>query len=194
MIIAHPFAGVCITHFVASQWKKLNTKQQTLIWITGITASVLPDFDLILTPFFPNIPHHLFITHTPMFYLIIGLFLASVLLYLEKVKKQNVLFLEKLLIVWLVNVLIHILLDAIAGNIQLLWGADLATYNLFPIPSTNWINNYLRSPAILAEVVSIFFGSISLFIIRKEKYFMAALTSLILWFTIAIFMTFTLIL
>ena len=193
MIIAHPFAGVCVTHIAASQWKKLNTKQRSLIWITGITASVLPDFDLVLTPFFPNTPHHLFITHTPMFYLVIGLLLAFTLLYFERVKGKNVHFWEKLLTILLVNVLVHILLDAVADHIRLFWPVDLTTYTLFPISSVNWVQNYLNSPAVLAEVISMICGPISLFIIRKEKFFKAAFSAFAGWSTIAIIMTFALI-
>lgn len=193
MILAHPFAGVCITHLVASRWKSLNTKQQALVWVTGITASILPDLDLVLTPFFPDTSHHFFLTHTPMFYLVIGLLFALALLYLEKVKGTNVLFLEKLLIIALVNIFIHISLDVIAGNIRLFWPVDLSTYNLIPVSSINWVENYLRSPASVIELITMICGIISLIIIRREKYFKAALATFAWWFTICIIMAFTLI-
>ena len=194
MILAHPFAGACTTHLVASRWKKLNTKQQALVWVTGITASILPDLDLALTPFFPGTSHHLFLTHTPMFYLVIGLIFALVLLYFEKAKGKNVLFVEKLLIVALINIFVHISLDVVVGNLRLLWPIDMTTYNIFPVSSTNFVENYLQSPASKMELIPMICGIISLFIIRKEKYFKVALAAFALWVSITAISTYVLLL
>ena len=189
MIISHPFAGATATYLSKSFWNDLSRKEQCLIWITGITSAIVPDLDFFLVPFLGGAFHHNFVTHTPFFYLTIGLIFALALLYLERIKNCNVVFAERLLIVFLVNVLLHLLLDVITGHIMLLWPTFDGRFNLIQISEYNWVSNYIHSPAIFGELLIIALGIISLFKARKDDSFICSITALTFWFSVAIIMT-----
>lgn len=89
MILAHPITGFTVTYITKKFFGKLNDKQEKIVWAVGITTSVLPDFDLILAVLLNQDSHHHFITHTPIFYLVLSL-IGAIALYIWELKVKNV--------------------------------------------------------------------------------------------------------
>lgn len=239
MIIAHPIAGFAVTSITKSFFGKLNKKQENIVWIVGITSAILPDFDLAFAVLTGQSHHHHFITHTPIFYLVIGLILACALFVIEQinlkgkrkklvvslsnqVKKETqsqstnyqlpttnyklknqlanitpeqIAFFEKLIILFLINTIIHILMDIPVGQLRPLWPIYDETISLLNLTSKgNWLSAYLKSPAILLEA---FWFIIGIIIIiwkeRKAKSFKTAIYTTAVWMVIAILSTLILI-
>lgn len=234
MILAHPLAGFSVTAICKSFWKNLTPNQERIIWITGVTASILPDLDLSYAFLTKSASHHQYITHTPIFYLTLCLIATVALFIIEKrylkynqktkpetctehrrsirnpknnqfhatsyklpatnsALAEQIEFLERLIIVFLANTLVHLLMDIPAGSIRPFWPVYTEIINVFKIQSANWLRNYFSSPAIFIEI----FWGVSAIIIAtrnwKKKDLKHGLLITFFWFSIAVLSTLLLI-
>jgi len=200
MILAHPIAGLTITSLIKKHVGKLNSKQEIVFWLVGITSSVLPDFDLVYALLWSKENHHTLLTHTPFFYLIIGLILSIGLfiweIIIKKYKKnitkkklneeiQKITFIEILIIIFLINTIIHILLDFPAGSISPFWPIYSESLSLIKISSQNWIKSYIQSPAIILEIFWMIAGIVVIITTTKTKAFRYATLYTLFWTVVA---------
>ncbi len=221
MIIAHPITGLAVTSITKKFLGKLTKKQEKIIWIVGITSAILPDFDLAFAVLTGQSHHHHFITHTPIFYLVIGLVLATILFVIEqinsrtndkrqtsnvekkiitrnsklitkpsKITPKQIAFAEQLIILFLINTVVHILMDIPAGQLHPLWPVYNETISLLNLTSEgNWFATYIKSPAIFLEAFWFIMGLITIWKERKSKVFRMILLTTEFWMLLAVIAT-----
>lgn len=146
MFIAHLPAGYLLTRRIVGTRQGLRRAA----FATGLTFSVLPDFDLL---YFYLIDgrrtlHHDYWTHTPLFWLAVA---ATMALALRLAGKR-----QYLILVWvaLANVLLHLLLDSIAADIRWFHPVLETRFNLVEIPARfqPWYLNFILHWTFAAEV------------------------------------------
>ena len=109
MIIAHLPAGYLMVKALSG---KFRPDQAAGLWLCGLTASVLPDIDILLFHLEGAVRNHRYYpTHWPLFWL--ALFALSVLALLL-LKKQRAIVYPAMM---LAGVTLHLLLDLIGGPV-----------------------------------------------------------------------------
>jgi inner membrane protein len=137
MFLAHIPAGYLLTKALVRR----DRPDYRRLMATGLVASVLPDFDL----FYHYLgdggahEHHNYITHTPVFWLVLSLLAAVVLLV---ARRRDLLI---YLAVVLSGVLLHLILDSVASGIMWLYPWSTAKLNLVPVPALYhpWVLNFV---------------------------------------------------
>ena len=178
MYFTHSLAGAIVTKPLINRVENNFTeKEKTALWFVGITASVLPDFDLIYSIFNHLSNHRDFITHGIFIYLLMVTIIYS-LSFLQDKKEFGRKFFKTLALVFLVGIATHLLIDILAGGISLL---APFTYKVLGLPLTiqrgtgNWLTVYLKSWYMIAEaLMALSFG----LIMRGKKYFTARVFAL----------------
>lgn len=194
MIWTHSFAGV-LTSDILSKSKEFSLKQRDWILAVGITSAVLPDLDFLLMFFTGSDSHHIFFTHTPIFYLICGLILSLGVLYFEKVLKKDIdyKFIDTLILTFIINTLVHIFLDVPTGKIRLLWPMNESAFTIFPIniaaKGMDWIANYITNPMFYFEIMILIVGSILSWKIFRNKEYIISKITLLFWIFVTTFMS-----
>ncbi|MFN3232495.1 MAG: metal-dependent hydrolase [Alphaproteobacteria bacterium] len=146
MILAHIPAGYLLTTGILSRFGG----QPRRVLAIGLLASVLPDFDLawfyLIDGRHPA--HHTYPTHTPAFWILFafGCWIACRLARLEGS--------GFVISVALANLLLHLALDSIAGNIRWLWPIKNAGLNFIDVPAKYdwWVWSFLLHWTILFEI------------------------------------------
>ncbi len=147
MIIAHLPAGYLLTKALMSATK---TTSSAGLWFCGLLASVLPDFDILWFYLEGGVrSHRCYPTHWPLFWLALFGAAAAVLLMLGK---------RKTLIypaVMLANVLLHLVLDGLAGPVLYAAPFSEARIQLIRIPALYdwWVWNFIRHWIFQVEVM-----------------------------------------
>lgn len=140
MLIAHLPAGYIL-------FKALNKKQiyqekfkKTLLW--GILlGSILPDFDTLWFYFISNRSevHHSYWTHTPFFWTALCVVVYVVSKFL-KMRNVSVFTFG----IW-ISVILHLVLDTIAGQIRWAWPFSNRAIQLVEIPPAHswWVISFI---------------------------------------------------
>ena len=138
MFIAHAPAGYLLLKALARR-----SEYRISLWLTGLIFSVAPDFDLIWFYVFSSrtIPHHRYVTHWPLFWLVL---FGSAFVFAAVLRKAGW---RPYLWAGLCCVTLHLALDSIAAEI--LWFAPFSRMqiNLVKVPAVYdwWVWNFLRT-------------------------------------------------
>ena len=171
MYFNHSLAGAVTIKPIIDRYESLFTeKEKTVLWFAGITASVLPDFDLVYAILRNLENHRSFVTHGFFLYFLMFLFLY-ILSFFQKKEVFGRKFFKVLSLVFITGILTHFLLDFIVGGLVLfapfsykVYGFEMALRKLY----SNWLLAYLKSEYMILEfVVSIVF----FLVIKRKEYF-----------------------
>lgn len=149
MFIGHLPAGYLLTHRLVRR-RNETTLSIKLVMSVGLTAAVLPDFDLFyfyLVDHRQN-PHHTYWTHLPIFWLIMASVSASIARLL---RRQDLLL---LFLVLYANVFFHLLLDTLVGHILWLYPLSTKSLAMIEVPAQYnwWVWNFVLHWTFLIEV------------------------------------------
>lgn len=139
MFIAHLPAGYLMVKALSGTFKP---DQSLKLWLCGLTASILPDIDILWFYLIGgNYNHRYYPTHWPLFWL--ALFALSVLALLLLKKKRAIVYPAMVL----AGVNLHLLLDIIGGPV--FYAAPFSyteKIQLVRVPAVHswWVMNYLR--------------------------------------------------
>jgi hypothetical protein len=178
MYFTHSLLGAVAQRFVIDKVeKKFTERENQVLWFVGITASVLPDFDLVYSALNQMLNHRNFITHGIFIYLILSLLLY--LLSFAKDKKEfGRKFFKTLALSFFIGILVHFLMDFIVGGVVFL---APFTYKVFGFDMTyerydrNWLLTYLESKYMLLELLDL---GLFLLILKDKKYLFGQIIAL----------------
>jgi len=190
MYFTHSLAGaIAVKPIIEKVEKNFTEKEKVVLWFIGITASVLPDFDLLYMFLSKSESHRYFATHGIALYLII--FVVTYLLrFIQEKKEFGRRFFKVAPFIFLAGVLTHFVLDALVGGIAFfspfshrIIGFDMNIRK----EGVNWLSEYLKSKYMYLEFL---ITSIFLYVFKEKKsivprifslfYFIVALVSFIL--------------
>ncbi len=116
----------------------------------ALAGSVLPDFDMIWFHFVDHraFHHHRYWVHAPGFWAII----AAVALPLIRLLAPRLWWPA---LAFFASLLVHLILDSLAGSIMWLWPFDSTLYALVEVPPTrsHWVLSFLTHWTFLSELV-----------------------------------------
>lgn len=185
MYLTHSLAGALTVKPIIDRVEKdLSEKEKVVLWFVGITASVLPDFDLIYVLLSGLDNHRYFVTHGIGLYLF--MFLITYLLrFVQEKKEFGRKFFKVLSLVLITGALTHLFIDTLVGGIALL---SPFSYRIFGFDMSirkegvNWLLEYIRSKYMFLEF---FIASIFFYVLRDKKYLVAKMFSL-MYFIVAL--------
>jgi inner membrane protein len=194
MFLTHSFLGLTTAYSTRKIWDKkdFTPKDRGILYSVSIVSSVLPDFDLMIafSRGFEN--HHLYITHTPFFYLFIALILLLGSYILTKKYRRQ--FWSGIFL-FVCGVLSHIFADMLSSHIMPLYPFLNTGYQLLPLMSflpSNIILRYFTTwYFLLMEISLLIIGIMILKKIVTDKSILSfyPLMSIIILFSIAWSMT-----
>ncbi|HEX8394546.1 MAG TPA: metal-dependent hydrolase [Longimicrobium sp.] len=151
MFIAHIPAGYLATRALLRRLSVPAHARRRLMMV-GVAASVLPDADLLWWHFVDHRRqvHHAYLTHIPLACLV-AFAIAALVLRLARARRQA----------WIagaivaVNVMLHLLLDTVAGGIRWAWPMSGHEFAL-SAPTARygfWIGNFVMHWTFALEVL-----------------------------------------
>ena len=151
MFIAHLPAGYLATRLILDRHPAPAPLRGRLLAL-GMAASVLPDLDLLWFYFVDQRRqvHHAYLPHLPLFWL--AVFGAiSIFLLLRRAGRGT----------WLAtavvaaNILLHLVLDTVAGGIRWLWPFSRAEFLVAHVPARHepWVLNFVLHWTFALELV-----------------------------------------
>lgn len=178
MYFTHSLAGaLTIKPIIDKQGKDFTEKEKVALWFVGITASVLPDFDLIYVVLTGVDNHRYFITHGITIYLLMFL-IAYLLRYVQEKKEFGRKFFKVLSLVFITGVFTHLFFDILLGGIALLSPFSLRIFGFdmyLRKEGVNWLNKYIISKYMFLEF---FIASVFFYTFKHKKYIAAKMFSL----------------
>lgn len=178
MYFTHSLVGAVALRFVIDKVdKKFTEKEKRILWIVGITASVLPDFDLVYSALNHLANHRGFITHGIFIYMLMSLLLYF-LSYTKDKKEFGRKFFKTLALCFFIGVVVHFLMDFIVGGIVFLAPFSYKVYGLemsVERHSGNWLLRYLTSRYMFLEAFNF---TVFLFVLKEKKYFFGKVVAL----------------
>ena len=185
MYFNHSLAGALAVKPIIDKFEdKFTEKEKTVLWFVGITASVLPDFDLAYAVLRNMESHRFFTTHGIFIYLV-----AFILLYaLSFFQKKDVFgrkFFKVMSYVFLAGILTHFLIDIVVGGVAFFapFSYDIVGFDIKNARAgTDRLSSYLMSPYMLLE----FFIFSMFFIFIKGKKYIAPKVFALFYFMIAV--------
>lgn len=170
MYFTHSLVGAVAQRFVIDKVdKKFTEKEIRVLWIVGVTASVLPDFDLIYSALNHMVNHRGFITHGIFIYLLMSLLLYCLSFTKDK-KEFGRKFFKTLASCFFIGIIVHFLMDFIVGGIVFLAPFSYKVYGLemsFERYNGNWLLRYIRSRYMFLELANIV---IFFYFLSERKY------------------------
>lgn len=149
MFIGHLPAGYLITRALARSPALTSCATRGLL-AAGLLGSVFPDVDLFYFYLIDHrqTHHHLYWTHWPVFWLAL---LACAMVGCTLAGKRHYL---SYVYVFVLNIVVHLLLDTIVGDIWWLAPALMKPFALFNVPALYqpWILNFLLHWSFLLEL------------------------------------------
>lgn len=162
MIFAHSFVGFPLTYQLLKK-DNYSAEFKKLAYFVGITAAVLPDFDLALGVFIHDLNHRKLLSHSVTPYIFLFFITLIVSLFLDKYRKR----LQVLNLIFLIGVMSHLFLDYIAGGLALFSPFSSEIYGIVPnFISGNFFLEYFTSFYLFLEIFAL---AVFLFYLKKEK-------------------------
>lgn len=182
--------------FLANEWiqkkslSKLKSNERIIIGIAAFLFGLLPDVDILilLATTTPTFMHHTLISHTPIFYICLWLFLKLFFLILNKwfnkptKKFFNPEFTNILINTFLIATLFHLFADYFAEDIMLFYPFSTQNYSMFKyILEPNLFGGYFYNVqfGVEAVFVSIFFVYIFNILFKHTKWLKAVNISML---------------
>lgn len=187
MYFTHSLLGAVASKVVIDKIEnKFTNREKVVLWLVGITASVLPDFDLAYAYLNHLTNHRDFITHGMFIYLVIAI-LIYLLSATRNTKEFGRKFFKSLSFIFILGIATHFLLDFIVGGLVLLAPFSyqvLGFESLYPrTVGANWLLLYLHSPYMFIEL----FNVILFFVVLRGRKYLVAKTIALIYFLIALF-------
>lgn len=171
MYFTHSLVGAVAQRFVIDKVdRKFSDKEKKVLWFVGITASILPDVDLIYSALNHMANHRSFVTHGIFIYLLMSVFLC-LLSYTRDKKEFGRKFYKTLSTCFIVGIMTHFAMDFIVGGIVFLAPFSYKVYGLeiaHGRDNGNWLLRYLTSKYMFLEFFNLAFF---LVILRNRKYY-----------------------
>lgn len=174
MFLAHgPISYILNESIQKKKIKSLSNSQQVLVMILSILFGIFPDVDLAILSML-NIPpfqHHLFFTHSAIYFITLWLILILVLKVIQRLMNRDsrkVLSNTLLSVIhwsFLIGTLSHLLADILFSYSRTLFPLQSQITILGRVIETNYFINYLLSPTFAAEIL--FICIFILFIFKK---------------------------
>ena len=150
MLVAHWPAGYLMTEACLVK----SSEKSRWVWWVGWSGSVVPDLDLFYFYFVDECQHlhHSYWTHIPFYWMLAGLILGLLVKILADSR------LKRTIQLFFVKVLIHLLLDSVAGGIRWLSPFCDQEFQLFQVSArySHWILNFVFHPSFLVELLICF--------------------------------------
>jgi inner membrane protein len=173
MIIAHGPAGYLLTKlftntiFRNSISPQHNAKRYNVLILTGIIGGIMPDFDFIcyILSSSNRIPHHLYLTHMPFFWIC----MMSLLVVTGTLLRKP--YFTAVSITLCSSALLHLIFDTLTGDIYWLYPFSRHPFNVFSVHGTYiwWVHNYMHHWTFLFEIAIITYAMI-LFLRIQETF------------------------
>lgn len=172
MIFAHSFVGVLNTYAVLKFSKhRFSQWEYNLIWIVGVTAGVLPDFDVLIVLLNLKLKHRDFLSHSLIPYLIVTLIIFGLALssrWSAKLRERREL-LVVLGTVFMLGTFSHILIDLLSGGLVLLAPFTYARYGIPLMINSHGGIGFIDYVLSIYMVVEILFLASYLYVLRFIK-------------------------
>ncbi|MBN1373979.1 metal-dependent hydrolase [Candidatus Dojkabacteria bacterium] len=178
MLIAHPALGYLVGETYKKKKKLKLSDSQTVFWVVwAVVTGIGPDWDFFLAPLTgtPVFLHRHMFTHTPGFWIILGLILLfTIKLWGDKLTKLKLIINPKhakdLVYVLFINVFLHLFTDVISGAIPVFWPFSNSVYTLLGtvLPYRYDRLPQLTSVLIVAELI-IWVTAVKMFFTRTRR-------------------------
>lgn len=169
MLIAHgPIAVLTAFAFQKKEFNSLSYTEKVLFIISSVILGILPDFDMfyLVARGRPAFQHHDLISHTPIFWIVLGIILFFSMKIFKFPKSDT--FKKMFLVTLLIGALSHIFADLFTGYIMLLYPFSNQYFTfLGGLLPDNMFSGYLANPIFGLEILII---SIFIFFIIKEYF------------------------
>lgn len=182
MYFNHATAGALVVKPIIDKYEDIfSEKEKTVLWFLGVTAAVLPDFDLTYAVLTGLTDHRSFITHGFFLYIIAFLIIYFLSLF-QKKGEFGKKFFEVAAPVFLAGVATHFVIDFFMGGTALfapfsykVLGFDMQVNG----GSENRLKDYILSKYMILEIslTLLFF-----YFLKGKKYFTAKLFALFYMF------------
>jgi inner membrane protein len=150
MFIGHVPAGYLASTFLLDRARVPPADRRRMLLI-GLATSVLPDIDLLYFYLIDHRRHvhHTYLPHLPAFWLVVFAIWAAALL-LRRTSRVGWLALG----VTSLNVLLHVVLDTLAGGIEWAWPFSRTAFVLASVPRhyEPWYLNFVLHWTFLLEI------------------------------------------
>jgi inner membrane protein len=160
MLIAHLPSGYLLG-FVAKLVRPISSRA---IMTAAVLGAMMPDMDMIYFHLIDGrrTHHHDYVTHLPLFWVAVFLFLSLVCLITKRLPFVAVL-------VFSLGAMLHMVLDSIAAPIHWLMPFSPQTFELVAVPATyqNWIWSFVLHWTFLLEIG--IWGLASVVFLRAKK-------------------------
>lgn len=142
MFVAHLPAGYLAGSLIAERWRPVGLTRQALL-TAGMLGAIAPDFDLLYFYFVDarQTHHHQYWTHLPLLWL--GLLALTLGWLAQSTSKTR----ATLALVFVLNGILHLLLDTLVGDIWWLYPWRDQPFALFTVPALHqpwWLNFVLH--------------------------------------------------
>ena len=160
MLIAHLPAGYFLGRYAQDRQKS----QSSTLMGAAILGNMVPDFDMLYFHFIDGrrTPHHDYITHWPLFWLVVG---AALLAATYLFRRGGVM----LALLFFTGTMMHMIMDSVAAPIH--WLAPLSNMSIelvaVPASSENWIISFVYHWTFLIEI-AICVSAVSVFLTGKK--------------------------
>ena len=148
MFIAHLPAGYILTKIMPPK------KKSAALWATGLFFAIAPDLDLFYFYIFSarKIPHHAYVSHWPVLWIVLAGAVFAVSLLLHKRSWRP------FIAVGLANVLLHLVLDSVAAEIYWLAPFSYQYVNLVEVPAAYswWVYSFVLHWTFVIELLICF--------------------------------------
>lgn len=169
MFLAHPASGLTTTYLARKAWdrEEYTPGQRGIFYSVGIITAFLPDVDILYAAVRGLENHREYITHTPIFYILVVsfLFLFSFIIK-PKIRK----YARSFAMISLFAFASHILTDALGGVMLLFYPLSHDSFTLFSVEPVikvgNNICNYLLTP--LFGLTEFFFTTSAIYILARR--------------------------
>lgn len=158
MLIAHgPIATLTSAFVVKDEFKKLKIVEKVLFILFTLLLGILPDFDIfyLVARGQSALMHHHLITHTPIFWILLGLilYLLMKIFHFPKSKRLKRMF----FLTFLISSLSHLFFDLFTGHIMLFYPFSKHFYTIFGnLVADNLFSGYIGNPIFGLEVLILF--------------------------------------
>ncbi|MHC1717018.1 MAG: metal-dependent hydrolase [Candidatus Dojkabacteria bacterium] len=177
MLIAHaPLSYIANELIQKKGIRRLKISEQIVIALSSMFFGILPDFDFFLLTILkqPDFIHHDMITHTPIFYILVWVFLKVIykpfvrLLNNKTSKSINIDMVNILINTFLISTLLHLFADVLVSNLMFFYPIFNTKITILrEIFEPNLFAGYTWSPLFATELVVISF----FLLIALNRYF-----------------------
>ncbi len=172
MLLAHASVGLISNRIINKEiYKDKNINHIFIFDLLVIIFSILPDFDFFYLIATDNMiySHHKLITHTPIFWLLIGCFMYLILNAIKNYTQNNIrtfisTYLKQIVLTFLIGTLMHLFADILQSEIMIFYPLSTYGFSIFGNILPDRIYYQILHPLFIIELIIII---ISLLLIAR---------------------------